>query len=207
MAARQARQNILYDGCYAHVISRSIMKQELFKDQADFLLFRKLLVDVKKQSQFKIFHYCLMHTHFHLAVKIPEMTSFSKAIQRLKSLYIYRFHAKYKKSGPVWRERYRSLLIENESYLYACGQYIEQNPVKAKLVGDCLAWEHSSARFYLEGKQDELVDGYEGNQLPVLPKNVKEIDEGMFENGVGIGSGYFLFQLKERFKEGRTMPY
>jgi len=45
--ARVARAKILYDGCYAHVISRSIGKQKIFNDPEDFEVFRELLIKVK----------------------------------------------------------------------------------------------------------------------------------------------------------------
>ena len=129
--ARLTRSQLLFGGCYAHVISRSIGKNKVFKDGQDFETFRGLLLKAKQESGFQIFHYCFMHTHFHRAVKIPDVSRFSKGLQKLKSQYIYKYHTKYRESGPIWRERFRSLLIENEAYLYACGQYIENNPVKA----------------------------------------------------------------------------
>jgi len=115
--ARLARNQLLYDGCHAHVMSRSIGKNSIFKDDQDFNVFRSLLSAIKCSAGFKIFHYCMMHTHFHLAVQIPQMFSFARALQKLKSQYTYHYHAKYKEVGPVWRQRYLSLVIENESYL------------------------------------------------------------------------------------------
>ena len=81
-------------------------------------------------------------------VAIPDVQDFSRAVQKLKSQYICRFHSKYKISGPVWRERYQSLLIEDERYLYACGQYIEDNPVKAGMVSVSRNWKYSSSAYY-----------------------------------------------------------
>ena len=49
--------------------------------------------------------------------------------------------------------RYKSLLIENENYLYACGQYVENNPVKAGLVNQVKDWEYSSGGYYIDGKK------------------------------------------------------
>ena len=39
----------------------------------------------------------------------------------------------------------KSLLIEGERYLFACGQYIENNPVKAKMVKKANDWLYSSS--------------------------------------------------------------
>ncbi len=198
--ARLSRNQILYDGCYSHVISRSIRKMEIFRDEEDFKDFLDALLRAKRESGFKIYHYCLMHTHFHLAVEIPDVQDFSRAVQKLKSQYICRFHSKYKISGPVWRERYQSLLIEDERYLYACGQYIEDNPVKAGMVSVSRNWKYSSSAYYSSGCKDEIVDGYGVNNNPAIPSDVDMEDATFFENGVGIGSGYFRLQLNKSTK-------
>lgn len=203
MVARLARHQILYDGCYAHIISRSIRKLEILNDDEDFKTFLEALLRLKREHGFKIYHYCLMHTHFHLAVAVPDVQKFSRAIQKLKNLYACRFHTKYKISGPIWRERYRSLLIENEPYLYACGQYIESNPIRAGIVGEGKDWKYSSSRYYSDGKEDEIVDGYAGVGIPNVPEDVDFSDEAFFENGIGVGSSYFRFQINERVKAER----
>lgn len=90
---RIAREVLLYDGCYAHVISRSIRKEKIIKDQEDFLTFLKVLKTAKQQSSFQLFHYCIMHTHFHLAIMIPNVTAFARTIQYIKSQYCFKYHA------------------------------------------------------------------------------------------------------------------
>ena len=199
--SRMARSAIMYDGCYAHVISRSIRKQKIFNDEEDFRVFIDLLGQSKKQASYRIFHYCLMHTHFHLAVQIPHLPDFSKAFQRLKSYYTYKYHTKYRLSGPIWRERFRGLLIENESYMYACGRYIERNPVEAGLVKRALEWPFSSCQYYETGKADGIVDGYPSDTLPAMPKHMDLEDRSLFECGAGIGSNFFKLQLMEAVKE------
>ncbi len=203
MVARAVRTEILYNGCYVHVISRSIRKLEIFKDSEDHAVFCELLIKIKREHDLRIFHYCLMGTHFHLAVKISTVEGFVRGLQKLKSQYVYKFHSKYKMSGPIWRERFRSLLIENEAYLYACGQYIESNPVKAGLVRENAEWKYSSSRYYLRGEGDPVVDGYEAKALPKLPQEITVYDEEIFERGKCIGSGYFKFQLQETLKVNR----
>lgn len=200
MVARRARNYLLYSGCYAHILSRSMRNMQVFQDPEDFETFKRLLLRIKSECEFRIFHYCLMNTHFHLAVRIQDPLLFSKGLQKIKSQYIYRFHDKYKISGPIWRERFRSLLIENEAYLYACGQYIENNPVKAGLVTSRVDWKYSSSQHYAQYNRDPLVDDYYEDNPPTTPKDVDLNNEEMFERGAGIGSGFFRYQLKEKLK-------
>ena len=89
------------------------------------------------------------------------------------------------------------------SLMYACGRYIENNPVKAGVVDGQEDWEYSSSRYYLRGRKDELVDGYEGTEVPVMPEEVDIHNEEFFEKGLGIGPGFFRFQLAEKLKVTR----
>ena len=90
-----------------------------------------------------------MHTHFHLVVTVGNVKRFSMALQMLKKKYTERYNFLHKRLGPLWSERFKSLIIENERYLCACGMYVEQNPVEAKLVEKSEDWPHSSSRYYL----------------------------------------------------------
>lgn len=51
---RIPRTFLLYGGCYAHVISRSIAKQKIFEDDGDFLFFEKLLLMAREEFFFDI---------------------------------------------------------------------------------------------------------------------------------------------------------
>ncbi len=48
--ARLARDAFMYDGCYAHVISRSIRGYKVFHDRIDFKVFRDLLLKEKGEG-------------------------------------------------------------------------------------------------------------------------------------------------------------
>ena len=68
----------------------------------------------------------------------------------------YRRQTSY--TGHLWQGRYKSPLIEKESYFLECGRYIERNPVRAKLVQDAKDYLYSSYRYYAYGEADDLID-------------------------------------------------
>jgi len=200
---RVSRNELLHEGCYAHVISHSIRKLKIFRDDEDFLKFKGFLVAAKRKAQFKLFHYCVMQTHFHLVVGLGNIEEFSFAIRDMKRSYVYWFHEKYRLSGPVWRARFKSPLIENEQYLHKCGQYIENNPLRAGLAHKSQDWPYSSARHYFQNISDDAVDSYE-----YLPEalNGSMIDREEFEVGSVIGSSFFRFQFLGGRKSARRVP-
>jgi len=193
--ARKARTVILYDGCFAHVFSRSIAKKYIFKEDEQMKDFLSLLLIAKRKYGFKIFHYCMMHTHFHMAVGIDKLINFSAAMKWLKWQYTQLYNSERKRRGTVWQGRFNSLVIENEKYLRACGQYIEQNPVEAGIVRSAVEWQYSSSRCYELGEKNNMVDRYDWSGT--LPEVDVENEEKFFEKGIGIGSNLFQIHLKD----------
>ena len=49
----------------------------LFREELEFEMFKVLLSELKVEYGFKIHHYCLMNTHFHLLVSISNVHGFS----------------------------------------------------------------------------------------------------------------------------------
>lgn len=192
--SRMARKKILYDGCFAHILSRSFEDRWIFKGDGEMEVFKQLLLEAKKEYGFRVHHYCLMNTHFHMAVSMPEVKGFTKGMQGVKWEYTKYYNERHRRNGPLWRERFKSLLIEDEGYLYACGLYIEHNPVKAKMVGKAEDWPYSSSRHYLLGEKDPLVDSYENSGLP---EGIDWTDEKVFEKGQYIGSDLFEIYTEE----------
>lgn len=200
---RRARCEILFDGCFAHILSRSFDKLWLFEEGKDFQAFEKLLLEAKGKFGFFIHHYCLMHTHFHLLVSIPDIRKFSLALQWLKRQHTLTLNAPRKRSGPLWRERFKSQLIENEAYLYACGRYIEENPLKAGLVPRAEDWPYNSSANYRLGRKNPLIDPYEFDP----DKNaLLQVDQEMVERGMAIGSDLFLLHLEEDLLKDVFVP-
>jgi len=196
---RIARTDLLYNDCFAHVFSRSIAKHFIFKEKNDFDEFKDLLLLAKQKGKFLIHHYCLMNTHFHMAVNIKDSGLFSGALKELKRTYTYWFNKKYRRYGPLWRDRFKSMLIEDEDYMYACGIYIENNPVKAGMVKSGEDWPYSSAKFYRLGMKDGLTDNYNHDELPL---DIDPCEKDEFEKGSGIGSRLFKILLKQEVGVG-----
>ena len=49
--------------------------------------------------------------------------------------------------GQFWAEDYYDRYIRDDDHLRIAIEYIEQNPVKARLVADATQWRHSSVHY------------------------------------------------------------
>ena len=77
-----------------------------------------------------------MANHFHLLLKVGNGTELPKIIHGITQSYSYYYRKTYKRVGYVYQNRYKSFLIEDDSYLLECGRYIERNPLRAGIVKD-----------------------------------------------------------------------
>ena len=143
--------------CY-HLIARGNQKQEIFRDDSDYLKYLSLIRKAKRKYGVSLYTYCLMSNHIHLLAKHEVSRVISKFMHWLNLGYVRYFNAKYGKVGHLWQGRFRGKPILKEEYLINCATYIEGNPVRAKLVNDVADYKWSSyrERCLLSGK--DLLD-------------------------------------------------
>ena len=99
-----------------------------------------------------------MSNHFHLAIEALKVSELSSYIGRVCERYTKYFHRKYNGSGPLWRGRYKSKVVQKEGYLNRLARYIERNPVRAGLnITRPDEYQWSSASCYMKGIDDQLV--------------------------------------------------
>src|SRR5512140_1219391 len=139
--ARQPR--VEYPGALHHVMSRGNDGIPIFRDDADRILFLKLLVEEAERSRWILHDYCLMTTHYHLAIETPECT-LSTGMHRLLGRYVQRFNRRHRRRGHLFERRFRNVLVESESHLLTVSRYIALNPVDAAIVARPEEWAWSS---------------------------------------------------------------
>jgi putative transposase len=152
------KQRQLIDLGYYHLIARGNNRLFLFSIENGFEVFKNLLFESKKKFSWKLSHYCIMSNHVHLLGQIEKGKELPRLMQFLLFEYSRWYRAKTGYVGHLWQGRYKSPLIEKESYFLECGRYIEQNPLRAGIVQNVEDYPWSSFHYYAYGKPDELVD-------------------------------------------------
>ena len=77
--------------------------------------------------------------------------------KRIGCRYVYWYNLKHQRSEHLFQDRYKSEIIENESYFLTVLRYIIQNPMKAGIEAAPGNYPWSSYKSYL-GKADRLTD-------------------------------------------------
>ncbi len=151
------QKRILYDGAIYHIVQRGHNKDRLFKNAKDYKVFKDFIRKYKDKHVFDIYHYCLMSNHFHILLKIYKGDTLPKIMHGITQSYSYYYRKTYNRIGYVYQNRYKSFLIEDDSYLLECGRYIERNPLRAGIVKDLSQYNWSSYNFYAKGRPDDII--------------------------------------------------
>jgi REP element-mobilizing transposase RayT len=144
--ARQLR--IEYPGAFYHVYSRGNRKQEIFLSDEDRYFFLKVLGDASEGPGVRFHAYCLMPNHYHLFIETP-FGGLSRALHLINTAYTVYFNKKNSRCGHLYQGRFKSILVEAETYARELSRYIHLNPVRAGLVRRPEEYPWSSYREYL----------------------------------------------------------
>ncbi len=71
--------------------------------------------------------------------------------------YVQYVNHTYGRTGTLWDGRYKSSLVQTETYLLLCYRYIELNPVRAAMVEDPADYRWSSYRSNALGQPDPVL--------------------------------------------------
>ena len=140
----------LIPGKYYHVYNRACGFEKLFIEDKNYHYFLGLFEE-RMGNYLDLYCYCLIPNHFHLLVRIKEVTEWddpnidlSKEFSNLFSSYAMSFNRHYNRRGSLFSQNYRRKAIENLTYLRTAVVYIHRNPMKHGLVDDLKNWQYSS---------------------------------------------------------------
>ena len=159
---------IQFPHAYYHVMNRGLARQPVFPDRADRAMFLALLADCHEVWGVRVIAYCLLGTHYHLLLQTPQ-ANLSRVMRHLDGVYTQRYNRRHRRDGPLFRGRYKAIVVDAEGYLLAVARYIHQNPVAAGLVRSPEAYAWSSCRLYVDkGTPPAWLDA--GQLLNRFPK-------------------------------------
>jgi len=147
-AAMTRPLRIEYDGAWYHVLNRGLEKRQIFLNDGDQKRFLALLGEISETFGIEIHAYSLMGNHYHLLVHTPK-AGLSRAMRHLNGVYTQKFNKAHDRDGPLFRGRYKALLIDSDEHLLTVARYVHLNPVKAGFVRDPKDHGGTSHQHYL----------------------------------------------------------
>jgi putative transposase len=139
-----------------HVTHRGNRRQDIFFSDDERRTYLDWLREYSRASGLEIWAWCLMSNHVHLLVVPAREDALARAIGLTHRRHALALNAAHRWTGHLWEHRFFSTALD-ESHLWAAVRYIEQNPVRAGLVGRAEKWCWSSARCHALGESDALL--------------------------------------------------
>ncbi len=158
------RVRITYEGAYHHAMNRGINGEKIFSGDKNKIQFLDYLEEFSKKLKIRILFYCLMDNHYHLVLE-NSSGKMSDFFRHLNGQYGMYYRKTKGETGYVFQGRYKSTLIQNDSYLKMAIGYGLLNPVRAKIVRDFNEYTWSSAKDYFSEETIDIVDSHFVNEL------------------------------------------
>jgi putative transposase len=140
------RPRILLADHPLHIVQRGINREPCFFAEEDYQCYLHWLEEAARDCRCAIHAYVLMTNHVHLLLTPATPGAPARLMQSLGRRYVQYANRQYRRTGSLWEGRYKSSVVQAESYLLACMRYIELNPVRARMVADPGDYRWSSYR-------------------------------------------------------------
>ncbi len=139
---------IEYPGAWYHVMNRGAGQKNIFKTNQQREYFLSLLSDTSERFNAQWHAYCLMDNHYHLMVRTPE-GNLQRIMRHVNGVYTQYFNRTEKQDGALFRGRYKSILVDAETYWLNLSRYIHCNPLEANMVDSLSEYPWSSYPVYI----------------------------------------------------------
>ena len=126
-------ERIEYEDAYYHVMNRGRERGrvKLFRTDKDFEAFLQTLEEAVERFGLVIHAYCLMSNHYHLLLQTPN-ANLSRAMRHINGVYTQRYNRLNGSDGPLFRGRFKSILVDSDAYLLQLSRYIHRNPIETQ---------------------------------------------------------------------------
>lgn len=139
------RPRLLYPSAVYHVMSRGNRKAPVFEDDDDRKHFFQTIAMGTARYTVLIYTACQMTNHYHLVLSTPR-GNLSTFMQYLNGAFAQTSNRRHGRTGHLFEGRFRSIVVQRESYLRQASRYVVLNPVRAGLVAEPAAWRWSTYR-------------------------------------------------------------
>jgi len=213
-----------FPGIPLHIVQRGNDRIPCFRSDQDLALYLGLLKELTPRFECHIHAYVLMTNHVHLLLTSQQPDGPSCLMRDLGQRYVQHFNKSHQRTGTLWEGRFRSHIVDSETYLFTCQRYIELNPVRAGIVFSPseYPWSSYRANAGLEGSPlivphelylrlgatgDERQRRY--RELFRAPPGASELEEirRCLNSGSALGCETFLTQLETLLgRSAKTRP-
>jgi len=120
-------------GVLHHVIIRGIERRSIFRDGNDRDDFVARLADLIPKTKIACYAWALLSNHAHFLLRTGG-TPLATFMRRLLTGYAGSFNRRHKRHGPLFQNRFKSIVCQEDVYLKELVRYIHLNPLRGGVV-------------------------------------------------------------------------
>jgi putative transposase len=134
----------------------------IYKRERPYLSKRRS--EMKLNEEIEILSYCLMPDHYHLLVWQKHEDGITKLLRRVVTSYVMYFNQRFKRSGSLFENVYRAVLVEDEQQILELSKYIHVNPVSRQVRRFGLVETNSgiAPEYYMYSSYKNYLSGDDG---------------------------------------------
>lgn len=206
---------LFFENAFYHITAGGIRKEKIFYSDNDKKIFLDKMNETADKYSFVCYAYCLMNNHYHLFIKTP-FANLPEGMHYLNVSYANWFRAKHNLVGPIFQGRYKSIVVDEDSYALIFSAYIHLNPLRAGMPEKLEDYPFSSYSDYI-GKRRPLIKRLDTSLILNKFSNNKEeaqvkYEQFVMENAdlnnpleksyrsIALGNDSFIEKIKEKIK-------
>ncbi len=164
-----ARTNILKDGSLTHITFRCLNREFFFKPSEVKNYILKIWTKYKAKYKLKIYEFIIMDNHAHLLVMVESVEKLGNFMRITNSLIAKFINKYFHRDSHALKERYKSPLVSDFSYVLATMQYIWLNRFKVN-KSEPTTDPYCSFYYRINELKNKLLDNLE--ELHITEKNL-----------------------------------
>jgi putative transposase len=147
--------------CTYFVTAKTWQSRALFRVPEVAEIVVRRLLEYRDQGAYSLHEFVVMPDHFHILLTPTDTTTLEKALQLIKGSSSHEIHRLRSHRMEIWQPGFHDWTIRDSADYAAKREYIQMNPVQARLVERPADWRYGSAcgKFVL----DEVPKGHKND--------------------------------------------
>ena len=128
-----------------HVSANAYMRKHLLQSDRSASLLIDVLCHYRDEKKFALHAFVVMPDHFHALITLGDGVTIERAMQYIKGAFSFRAKKEFGVTWKIWQSGYNDHRVRTKAEYDNALQYIEMNPVKARLCAAPSEFPFSSA--------------------------------------------------------------
>ncbi len=134
---------IEFAGAIYHVTARGDRGEPVFNDDTDRMNLLSVFAQAAARFDARALAFCLMDNHYHFVIRTGK-PNLSRLMRHVNGVYTQIYNRRHGTTGPLFRGRFKAIVIDRDAYFLEVCRYVDLNPVRAGSVRAPHRWPWSS---------------------------------------------------------------